>query len=557
MIPNALYYGDNLIWMQQWPSDSVDLIYLDPPFNSRQTYNQLFFSDLGGASAQARAFEDTWTWGAQAVEDRDAALIIGGELATAIQGFETMLGRSGMFAYLCHLAPRLHQMRRLLRLTGSLYLHCDDTASHHIKLLLDAVFGAGNYRNAIYWRRATAHNDAKRFGRIADTIFLYAKSDTSYWRGDASSMQRTEDELRKRYPSSDEFGRYRSSDLTGSEKSGGESGQAWKGYDIGSRNRHWAVPKTGRYAEWIEKNFIPGYRSIEGVHDRLDALDSAGFIHHPKRGFWPGLKRYAAADLPPSPQNLILDPIGFTNYNKGKEYLGYPTQKPEGLLSQMIEPACPPGGLVMDPYCGCGTALHVAEATGRSWIGIDITHLAIAVVEYRFRERLNQQPRVIGRPEDIDAARDLFARDPFQFEAWAVSLIRGMLPNERKSGDRGVDGRGYAPDNGGRHLVIAQVKGGKSIGPSVVRELIGTMDSEDALLGVLIAMDSSIVSTAAKSALASGTVRFKGRVYPRMQLFTIEDYFDGVRPELPLLLSEYSNREPDLMDLAEAKTEYR
>lgn len=551
MLPNTLYYGDNLTWMREWDSESVDLIYLDPPFNSRQTYNQLFFSDLGEAAAQARAFEDTWRWGQQAFEDRDAALVAGGELAMVVQGFERMLGRSGMFAYLCHLAPRLHEMRRLLKPTGSLYLHCDDTASHHIKLLLDAVFGAVNYRNAIYWRRATAHNDAKRFGRVVDTIFLYAKSDTSFWQGESSSIKRSEEELRERYPLSDEFGWYRLSDLTGAQKSGGLSGRPWKGYDVNARNRHWAAPKTSAYAKWIEENFIPGYRSIQGVHDRLDALDKAGLIHHPQRGFWPGLKRYAEADTPSGPQNLILDPIGFTNYNKGKEYLGYPTQKPEGLLKQLIEPACPKDGVVMDPYCGCGTTLHVAQATGRPWVGIDITHLAISVVEYRFRERLNEQPRVVGKPEDMDAARDLFTRDPFQFEAWAVSLIRGMLPNERQTGDRGVDGRGYARDNGGRHLVIAQVKEGRRVGPSAVRELVGTLESEGALLGVLITMDADSVTSGAISALATGTVQIGDTNYPKLQLFTIEDYYAGRRPDLPLMLSAYSKREPDLLDLAD------
>ncbi|MCY4475654.1 MAG: DNA methyltransferase [Chloroflexi bacterium] len=551
MLPNSLYYGDNFDWMRQWPSDSVDLIYLDPPFNSNQTYNQLFVSGLGDASAQARAFEDTWRWGQQAVKDRDSALAAGGELATVIQGFETMLGRSGMFAYLCHLAPRLHEMRRLLKQSGSLYLHCDDTASHHVKLLLDAVFGATNYRNAVYWRRATAHNDAKRFGRIVDTIFLYAKSDVSYWRGQAISVSRTESELAKRYPSSDEFGRFRTGDLTAAEKRGGESGKPWSGYDVDARNRHWAIPKTSSYAEWIEENFIPDYRAIVGVHDRLDALDDAGLIHHPQRGFWPGLKRYAAADTPSGPQNLVLDPIGFTNYNKGKEYLGYPTQKPEGLLKQLIEVACPQDGLVMDPYCGCGTTLHVAQASGRPWIGIDITHLAIAVVEFRFRERLNEQPNVIGRPEDMDAARDLFGRDPFQFEAWAVSRLRGMLPNERKTGDRGIDGRGYARDNGQRHLVMAQVKGGKNVGASVVRGMLGSMADSGAIMGVLIVMDNNSATSGVRSDLAVGSVEIAGRTYPKLQLFTIEDYFSGKYPDLPIMLTAFANREPDMIDLAD------
>ena len=205
----------------------------------------------------------------------------------------------------------------------------------------------------------------------------------------------------------------------------------------------------------------------------------------------------------------------------------------------------------MDPYCGCGTTLHVAEASRRPWIGIDITHLAIAVVEYRFRERLNEQPRVIGRPGDMEAARDLFKRDPFQFEAWAVSRIRGMLPNERKTGDRGVDGHGYARANGERHLVIAQVKGGKRVAPNLVREFIGSMADSDAIMGVMIAMDNNTVTSGARQALAAGTVEIAGQTYPKMQLFTIEDYFEGLYPELPVMLTAYANREPDMIDLAD------
>jgi len=549
---NTLYYGDNLSWMDHWGVEEIaDLIYLDPPFNSNEDYNILFGLGGNGTPAQMRAFEDTWRWGHKAAEDRDTALQLGGSLANAIEAFEKLFPASPMLAYLCHLAPRLHKLHGLLKQRGSIYLHCDDTAGPHIKLLMDAVFGPENYRNLVIWRRATSHNDASRFGRIADLILFYSKGSDPYWNGDAIATPKSSKEIAASYPSQDDRGRFRADNLTGPLHGAPKSSPStmpWRDYDVHAMGRCWSVPKTGHYATYIEQHFIPNYKKIKGVHDRLDRLDEARLIYHPKKGRWPGLKRYASADRSNPPQNIILEPTGFTNFNKGKEYLGYPTQKPEALLRKLIDAACPPRGLVLDPYCGCGTAIHVAQQTSRAWIGIDITHLAIGIIEHRFSERLNLRPRVVGQPQDMQGARDLFDRDPFQFEAWAVSRIPGIIPNEIQSGDRGVDGRGYAPEGDRRHLVLVQVKGGKSVSPATVRELRGTMARENARLGILIVMDDKVLTRGARKEMAQGTVNISGAKYNLMQEWTIQDFFDGKRPELPPMLSEFRNRERDWID---------
>ena len=557
---DTLYFGDNLGWMAQWPDATVDLIYLDPPFNSNTDYNMIF-----GTGAQVRAYDDTWRWGNVAVQDRDLALSFGGRLAIVMNSLCQMLPETPMLTYLCHLAPRLCHMHRLLKDTGSLYLHCDDTAGHYIRILLDAVFGPHNYRNVITWRRATAHNNARRFGRITDFIFFYTKSEEYTWNGDSIIHKKTAAEIKKSYPSKDERGRYRSADLTGpmqKKSDGSPSTRPWQNYDVFSMGRGWAVPKVGKgdYADYIKENFIPNYDEIDGIHDRLDALDAAGLIHHPKEGKWPGLKRYAEADAAKPPQNLILSPTGFTNYNKGKgdEYLGYDTQKPEALLRQFIKVSSNPGDLVLDPYCGCGTTIRVCrdvEGTRngkkdrRRFVGIDLTHIAISIVETDFQTKFGEPLRVRGAPEDMESARDLFARNAFQFEAWAVAKVAGLTPNRKQTSDRGVDGRGYVvvDDRGGRELVLAQVKGGKNLKPADLRDFLGTMTSEGATLGIFVVMENALITPAIRAAAAKRTVTIMTKPYPQVQIFSIEDYFAGHRPTLPPLINPITNKPADML----------
>ena len=547
MESNALYYGDCLDWMREWPDESVDLIYLDPPFNSNAQYN-ILFGQGNGTPAQVRGFTDTWRWDAAAA-DRMTTFenAVSHPLHDAAVAFKRLLGPSGMLAYLTYMGERLSEARRLLKPTGSIYLHCDDTASHYLKVLMDSIFGVRHFRNDIAWRRATSHNDSSRFGRILDQILFYAKTEHPYWAGAENVASKTEEELRKAYPSMDEHGYYRSDNLTGASASTGESGLSWRGYDVSTLGRHWSVPKTGSYAEYIERNFIPGYRGIEDIHERLDALDEAGLIYHPRTGKWPGLKRYADADLGNPPQNLILEPIGFTNYSarRGGEYLGYPTQKRVGLLENLIPVACPRDGIVLDPFCGCGTTVIAAHNLERRWIGIDISATAIDLIqEHRFKP-LGIEAETYGIPRDLASARKLATDRPSDFEAWAVTRIPGMAPNERRRGDRGIDGRGNMLETSidtTSRLVLAQVRGSRNFQLGGFRDFLHVVERENAAFGVYITVDGVESGQARAEARAKGTISVGASAFPRIQLWSIRDFFEGRWPNLPTLTDPYTGK---------------
>ncbi len=405
--PSTIFTGDNLDVLRGFNSDIVDLIYLDPPFNSNVDYAAPI-----GSPSEGAGFKDTWELSDVKVEEHGLLA----DQHPAVYKVIDAAGDShskGMQAYLIMMGSRLIECHRVLKATGSIYLHCDDTASHYIKMLMDSVFGRDHFLNHVAWRRATAHNDPRRYGRVLDHILYYSKGEEWCWQGDSVSEPKTEEEIADAYPSKDERGRYRSADLTGPRHSmerGSPSTLPWKGYDVFSRNRVWSVPKTGRYVKYIETNFIPNYRTIDGIHERLDALDDAGLINHPKTGFWPGLKRYAAADGGTAPQNLILKPIGFTNYNKGKEYLDYPTQKPLGLLNQLVQASSRPGDLVLDPFCGCATALVSAHNLEREWIGIDISPKAVDLVKLRMADTQKPMFSNIIERTDIPMRTDFPSR---------------------------------------------------------------------------------------------------------------------------------------------------
>ena len=542
----TLYFGDCLDWMREWPAECADLIYLDPPFNSSANYN-ILYGRSNGAPAQVRAFTDTWRWDEAAagrLERIQSA--ISHPAHRAVSGFALILGPSGTLAYLTYMAERLPEMRRLLKPGGSIYYHCDDTAGHYLKVLLDDIFGATRYRGNIVWRRATAHNDARRFGRIVDHILFYAKDDQPYWDGYATAVPKSPEELREQYPSKDDHGRYYTSNLTGATVSGGSSGQPWRNYDVTARNRHWAVPLTGSYAQYIEDNFIPGYRNIADLHQRLDALDAAGLIHHPgEGGVWPGLKRYAAADPGRRPQNLILTPSGFTNFSARRgEYLGYQTQKPVALLEQLIPPACPEGGLVLDPFCGCGTTVIAAHNLNRRWAGIDIATTALDIIQERRLAPMGISANILGIPADLASAQRLAATRPFSFEVWAVTRIPGLVPNERQRRDGGIDGRGMMlsrPRETRARLVLAQAKGGAFV-LSQFRDFLYVINSNNAALGIYITLEPVTSRAARAEAAALGSIRVGAADYPRVQFWSIRDYFDGRQPNLPVMADPNTGR---------------
>ncbi len=364
----TLFHGDNLDFLRSMNSETVHLIATDPPFNKGRDFHSTPDSLAAGAK-----FQDRWKWERDTHESWHDAIQNDYPAAWAVIDWSRMTYGDDMGAFLCFMGVRLMEMRRILRDDGGVYLHCDPTASHYLKTLMDAIFGRKQFRNELTWRRATAHNDANRYGAITDHILYYAKGQRPYWNGAAIASPKTAEQLRASYPKPDDRGWYRSGDLTGAGTSSGDSGVAWRQYDVHAKGRHWAVPKSGGYAEYIERTFIEGYRDIEDIHERLDALDEAGLIHHPKRGFWPGLKRYEEADTGIPPQNLILEPIGFTNYSaKQGEYTGYTTQKPLALYERFILASSREGDIVLDPFCGCATTPIAAERLGRQWVGMDL-----------------------------------------------------------------------------------------------------------------------------------------------------------------------------------------
>ena len=543
----TLYFGDCLDWMQEWPDECADLIYLDPPFNSNANYN-ILYGRGNGTPAQVRAFTDTWRWDEAAagrLERIQSA--VSHPAHRAITGFGMMLGPSGMLAYLTYMAERLAEMRRLLQPAGSIYYHCDDTAGHYLKALMDDIFGITRYRNDLIWRRATAHNDARRFGRIVDHILFYAKGDNPYWDAYAAATPRSPAEIQTAYPSEDERGRYRAENITGAGPTAGPSGQPWQDYDPAARNRHWAVPVSSEYAAYIATNFIPGYQEMPDLHDRLDALDAAGLIHHPgEGGVWPGLKRYADADLGNRPQSLILSPQGFTNFSARRgEYLGYQTQKPVALLEQLIPPACPEGGLVLDPFCGCGTTIIAAHNLNRRWAGIDIATTALDIIQEHRLAPMGIPAQMRGIPADLAAARRLASDRPFGFEVWAVTRIPGLAPNERQRGDGGIDGRGMLltrPDGQPRsRLVLAQAKGGSFV-LSQFRDFLHVVNSNNAAMGIYITLEPVTSRTARAEAAALPPIRIGAAEYPRVQFWSIQDYFDDRRPNLPVMADPNTGR---------------
>ncbi len=370
----TLFTGDNLDVLRGMNSDSVDLIYLDPPFNSNRNYQAPIGSQAAGA-----AFKDTWTF-----SDVDVAWVgliaeHNPSLASVLETAGLVQGK-GMQSYLTMMAVRLLELQRVLKPTGSLYLHCDPTANHFLRLALDSVFGPSWYRNELVWKRTSSHSDARRFARVSDRILYYAPEQAT-WHTQYLSLGAGY--LERDYRHSDETGRYRVGDLTGPGLSEGESGAPWGGYDPGSSGRCWSVPRTGAYAQWIDANLIPGYLSLSGIHARLDALAEAGLIDRTETGY-PRLKRYLDASQGEAVSDFIAD-IRNVN-NRSKEHVGYPTQKPLALLERLILASSNKGDVVLDPFCGCATALVAAETHHRQWIGIDLSPLAADLVKSRLRK---------------------------------------------------------------------------------------------------------------------------------------------------------------------------
>ena len=397
----TLWTADNLDVMRGLNSEIVDLIYLDPPFNSNRSYA----APIGSKEADV-AFKDTWTLS-------DVDLASHGEIAEANPALYSVISTArqahgkSMQSYLIMMAVRLIEAKRLLKPTGTIYLHCDPTASHYLKLLMDALFGAKTFWASITWKRTSAHND-RLFGSESDTILMYGDGKRN---PDAVRVPLTQKNLASKYRYKDGRGQYRTDNLTGAGETDGESGDPWRGYDPTAIGRHWAAPRTGAYAKYLEK-LLPGYLNIMGVHARLDALHKAKMIHYPKKGKMPALKRYLAPDAGRIPGDLWTD-IEVIN-SRAKERRPYPTQKPLALLERIIKASSNEGDLILDPFCGCATALVAAEKLGRQWIGIDLSSVATDIVKSRAREELGLDSLRITYRDDIPKRTDQGKLPPYK-----------------------------------------------------------------------------------------------------------------------------------------------
>jgi len=512
---NKLYYGDNLVWLRDkghFPNDSVDLIYLDPPFNSNADYNVIFKEPGGQESpAQARAFDDTWSWDKGASEEalRDLGKPSGKpELVDFIQWVASRRDKSSgsMAAYLSMMAVRLVELQRVLKPTGSIYLHCDPTASHYLKLLMDSIFGSERYLNEITWQRTGAHNDPKRWGRVADNLLYYAKSDKWIW--NPQYTEYSEDYIRERYKYVDE-----------------NTGRLYW------RNTMTAAGAgTARYFRGVLMN-PPAGTHWRFSQEEIDRLEKEGRIYYSPSGK-PYVKSFLDEQRGKRVQCIWTDIV---MSKSGRERLGYPTQKPQVLLERIIDASSNEGDIVLDPFCGCGTTVVAANKLNRRWIGIDVTWFAIHLIEDRLRrsfgEGIKHAYAVYGRPYDEPSARALANKSKKEFELWALSLV-DAAPRER---DGGVDGLLSILETKSKSTkVIIQVKGGTAISPGMVRDLIGTVEKEGAAIGLLITLEEP-TSGMRELAVHAGSYSSPiwGKSYPRIQIRTVGELLEGKGFDLP------------------------
>ena len=528
---NALYYGDNLVVLRDHiPDESVDLVYLDPPFNSNASYNVLFKEQSGEASpAQIQAFTDTWEWTLEAERTYEREIMLNPatpvNVKEMISAFRQFIGSNAMMAYLVMMAPRLVELRRVLKPTGSIYLHCDPTASHYLKVLMDAVFGQENFRSEVVWKRSHAHSSAKRYGPIHDTLLYYSKTGNYVWTDQRQPYDSSYIERYFKFDDGDGRGVYWSGDLTGSGTRRGETGNEWRGFNPTTKGRHWMYPPLV-----------------------LDRLDSENRIFWPKgQGAWPKLKRYLAEAKGIPLQDIVDDVYSLQTMGGAKgERLGYPTQKPQALLERIILASSNPGDVVLDPFCGCGTAVAAAHKLDRHWSGIDVTHLAVALMKNRLKTAFDLLPgrdyRVVGEPADVGSARALAEQDRYQFQFWAMSLLEAQPREQGKKGaDRGIDGVVYFVDGPRRTMqkAIVQVKSGRVSSPHV-RDLKGAMEREKAALGLFITLEEptrDMLTEAASAGFYRSDVW--QRDYPRVQIRTVGELLAGVEFEVPRHPSMY------------------
>ena len=526
---NRLYYGDCLTIMQDWPLQSVDLIYLDPPFNSNRQYNSIYKDETGRPLPdQIEAFCDMWELDAERerairtmpVLMRDSGLDDSvAELwklwMQALRGTQPRL-----LAYLSYMAQRLLIMKRILKPNGSIYYHCDPTASHYIKALMDAVFGHDNFRSDITWQRTGAHNDAKRYGAIVDHLLFYTKS--AKWTWNQQYTKYTEEYIRERYHYIEEGTgrRFWPNQMTG-------AGQG-TAREIGGQLRE---PPRGRHWAYTQED--------------ISRLETEGRIYWSKREL-PYIKNYLAERKGRPLQNIWTD-IAMTK--SGAERMGYATQKPVALLERIIQASSNPGDVVLDPFCGCATTIEAAHKLDRQWIGIDIAiHAIKRVTRLRLQDRLGlmegQDFTIDGIPSTLEGAVDLWTKDKYHFQQWAVEQADGFVTTKRTA-DGGVDGRIYfaVPDTKELQSMTVEVKGGVNVTIESLRALKGVLDYDNALMAGLIIREplGAVKARNFNRFMAdAGTIELWGNEYPKMQILTIEELLEGKRFATPTVVGRHT-----------------
>jgi DNA modification methylase len=516
-VTNRLYYGDNLEVLRDEIADgSVDLVYLDPPFNSNAGYNVLFKSASGAcADASIEAFDDTWTWGDSAKAAlMDIAKGTNRPLQVMMEAMHSAIGENPLMAYLAMMAVRLVELHRVLKDTGSLYLHCDPTASHYLKLVLDAVFGAENFQAEVVWRRTNSRSTSGKWPRLHDIIFHFSRTPNSVFHqqkapGEVAKIPHTlitwKDGLK-----------YNTFELTGAGRTkDGESGKPWRGFDPNAMGRHWGY-SVGQLEEWA----------------------AGDLIHFPANGGFP--RKRAEEPFDPLNREVTVGDVwsDIDRLNQtAKERLNYPTQKPRALLERIIAASSNPGDTVLDPFCGCGTAVDAAQKLGRQWIGIDITHIAIGMIEDRMRSGYpGIEFETHGVPKDLDSAIKLANDDKHQFQQWACWQVGGY-PREKKGGDKGVDGWfNYLAEGGKIETGVISVKGGENLNPGMVRDLGRVMERDHHRFGLFIT--AAMPTKGVRDEIASHPlIETEFGRCPAMQVVTIAELIHGPKPKLPPLIS--------------------
>lgn len=505
---NKLYFGDNLVVLRDHVrEESVDLIYLDPPFNSKEIYNVPFGE---GADAQVEAFRDTWKWEETAANAYEDVMRSNGDTALILKGFKAWLGQKNVMAYLAMMAARLLELRLVLKPSGSLYIHCDPTASHYLKILLDAIFGHQGFQNEIIWKRTSGHSDARRYGSVHDSILFYTASAevANTWNQIYQKYDPSYVEQYYRYSDPEDGRRWMSDNLSAAGLQGGGYDYVWRGI-----RRTWRCP--------IET---------------MKRLDDEGRIFYTKNGI-PRRKRYLDEAKGMPAQDVWTDIEALRSWHR--ERLKYPTQKPLALLERIIGASSNEGELVLDPFCGCGTTIEAAVKMRRQWIGIDVTHYAVTLIEGRLLKMKAPKDsyKVIGRPTTLKDAQELAYHDKHQFQWWAAWLLGAQTYREAKRGpDGGIDGNIFFPNGPyGTGRIIISVKGGDNVGIAMIRELSAVVTDQEADMGILILLHDP-TGPMEKLATSTGFVQKSahGRL-PKLQIITVAELLEGRKPKLPPL----------------------